>query len=705
MSAPSLDAANLLDREVSPYLLQHAGNPVHWRPWGEAALAAARAASRPILLSIGYAACHWCHVMAHESFENAETAALMNRLFVNIKVDREERPDIDHLYMTALHALGEQGGWPLTMFLTPDGAPFWGGTYFPPEPRWGRPSFRQVLEAIAAAWQSGEAAVHRNAAALTRALAQMASTRSGGVPDQATLHAAAASLLRATDQDQGGLRGAPKFPNPPIFRFLWQAAYRGVAPGGESATHLLLERMSQGGIYDHLGGGYARYSTDADWLVPHFEKMLYDNAQILELLALAHAARPGMLYADRAAETVAWLVREMRVGDAFAASQDADSEGEEGRFYVWTEAEIDAALGAEAALFKSAYDVTKAGNWEGRTILRRNAPPLASAAEATLARCRAILLEARARRLPPARDDKVLADWNGLAIVALTRAAVVFRRPDWLALAEKAFDFILRELGAADGRVQHAWRAGRASAAGLLDDQAALARAGLALYEATGAPDRLAVARALVESARRWFGADGGGFYVTASDAADVPLGPAVRPRSAGDNATPSGAGLMADVLARLYHLTGEDAFRVEAEAAIAAFTGQPLPVGVAEDQPAMSRVGTAMASPSRLSAFPTLLAAADLLAHGTAVVITGPAEDPCTQRLHDAALAAPDPAVVVLRVLAGTPLPPGHPAAGKTASGHGSAAYLCREQICSLPISDPGELAARLGAAGAMSV
>ena len=701
MSANPSDAANLLGRELSPYLLQHADNPVHWRPWGEAALAAARATNRPILLSVGYAACHWCHVMAHESFSDAETAALMNRLFVNIKVDREERPDIDHLYMAALHALGEQGGWPLTMFLTPDGAPFWGGTYFPPEPRWGRPSFRQVLEAIATAWQSGEAAVHRNAAALTRALAQMASTTKGGVPDRGTLEAVAASLLGAADREQGGLRGAPKFPNPPIFRFLWQLACRGTSPDGAAANHLLLERMSQGGIFDHLGGGYARYSTDATWLVPHFEKMLYDNAQILELLALAHAARPVPLYAARAAETVAWLAREMRVDGAFAASQDADSEGEEGRFYVWTEAEIEALLGAEAALFKSVYDVTKAGNWEGQTILRRVGPPLVGAGEAQLARCRAILFEARARRVPPARDDKVLTDWNGLAIAALVRAAAVFRRPEWLALAEAAFDFILRELGTADGRVQHAWRAGRVSAAGLLDDQAALARAGLALFEATGAPARLATVRALVEGARRWFAAEDGGFYATASDAADIPLGPALRPRSAGDNATPSGVGLMAEVLARLYHLTGEDEFRTATEAVIAAFTGQPRPGAAAENQPADGVEGAAMAPPGRLAAFPTLLAAADLLAHGTALVITGPQDDARARRLHDVALAAPDPAVVVLRLPAGTPLPPGHPAAGKTAPGHGSAAYLCREQSCSLPVSDPGELAARLGAAG----
>ena len=372
-------SGNLLRHERSPYLLQHADNPVHWRPWGPAALAEARSTNRPILLSVGYAACHWCHVMAHESFEDPETAALMNQLFVNIKVDREERPDIDSIYMNALHALGEQGGWPLTMFLTPAGAPFWGGTYFPPEPRWGRPGFRQVLQGIAEAYQRGDAAVETNAAALLRAVAAMSATRPGDLPGPTLLDSVRRSLLSLVDRERGGLRGAPKFPNPPIFRFLWQESRRTGDEDAAAAVHALLRAMSQGGIYDHLGGGYARYSTDAEWLVPHFEKMLYDNAQILELLAFAHAARADPLYAARAEETVGWLIRDMSAElvegrAAFAASEDADSEGEEGRFYVWTETEIDELLGADAAAFKTAYDVTPGGNWEGRTILRRIAP-------------------------------------------------------------------------------------------------------------------------------------------------------------------------------------------------------------------------------------------------------------------------------------------------------------------------------------------
>ncbi len=475
--------ANLLRHARSPYLLQHAGNPVHWRQWGEAALAEARARRVPILLSVGYAACHWCHVMAHESFEDPDTAALMNRHFVNIKVDREERPDIDHIYMSALQALGEQGGWPLTMFLTPDAAPFWGGTYFPPEPRWGRPSFRQVLEGVARAAAAGDGAVAQNVAALRTALHGLAATRPGPVPGPRQLDAVTASLLAGVDPVHGGLRGAPRFPNAPLFRLLWQQFARTGDPACAEAVHGLLRGLSMGGIHDHLGGGFSRYSTDAEWLVPHFEKMLYDNAQILDLLALAHAARPDPLYAARAEELVGWLAREMMTAPdaagrrAFAAAQDADSEGEEGRFYVWTEAEIDALLGPAGAPFKSAYDVRPGGNWEGRTVLRRLAPLGMPEAEQRLAASRRVLFEARARRIPPARDGKVLADWNGLMIAALVRAAAVFDQPEWRALAAGALDFVRAALGTPDGRVAHAWADGVITASGLLEDQAS---AGLA---------------------------------------------------------------------------------------------------------------------------------------------------------------------------------------------------------------------------------
>ncbi len=662
---------NLLRYATSPYLLQHADNPVHWRPWGPEALSEARVTGRPILLSIGYAACHWCHVMAHESFEDPETAALMNRLFVNIKVDREERPDIDALYMNALHLLGEHGGWPLTMFLTPEAEPFWGGTYFPPEPRWGRPSFRQVLLGVAEAYRNEGDKVAQNVAALKGALTRMAATTPGPLPTEATFDRVALGLVRATDAKEGGLAGAPKFPNPPIFRFLWQMHHRLGQPACADVVHLLLRRMSQGGIYDHLGGAYARYSVDAVWLVPHFEKMLYDNAQILELLALAHSSDPDPLYAERAAETVGWLEREMLAeGGAFASSLDADSEGEEGKFYVWTEAEVDALLPAEdAALFKATYDVTAEGNWEHKTILnrRRYAQRLSDDAEATLARCRRILFEARARRVPPGRDDKILADWNGLAIAALARAAVVFDRSDWLARARDAFRFIAGTMRMPDGRLLHAWRAGRAGAAGLLEDHAAMARAALALYEATGDRAYLDHAVAWAELAERHFAdPEGGGYYASAADATDV----LIRTRSAADNATPSGNGLMAEVQARLFHLTGEDRWRRLAEQTIGAFAGH-----------------------EGIGAMPTLLAAADLLTEGATVVIAGDPDDPAAQPLARTALAHPDPAVAVLRAPDPEALPAGHPAHGKGPVDGRPAAYVCRGGTCSLPVGDPAAL------------
>jgi hypothetical protein len=673
------EPANLLRHETSPYLLQHADNPVHWRPWGAAALTEAAAADKPILLSIGYAACHWCHVMAHESFEDSETAALMNTLYVSIKVDREERPDIDHLYMSALHALGEQGGWPLTMFLAPDGSPYWGGTYFPPEPRWGRPSFRQVLQGAAAAYREKDQLVTQNTGALRRFLQRNAEPSAGDLPTPAHLDAVAQAYLRMNDAEHGGLKGAPKFPNPPIFRFLWQNAFRTGDPAGQDMLHLMLQRMSQGGIYDHLGGGYARYSTDAIWLVPHFEKMLYDNAQLLDLLALAHAHRPDPLYAQRAEETVGWMMRDMTAEHvdgkaAFAASEDADSEGEEGRFYVWSEAEVDRLLGTDAAAFKRAYDVTAAGNWEGHNILRRLTPPGSGAEEAELARSREVLFQVREKRIRPGRDDKVLADWNGLAIAALARASRVFAHPEWLARAAEAFDFIMARMGTPDGRVQHAFRLGRVTAAGLVDDQAAMARAALALFEATGDPRYLANAQRVVHAAEAFFADGHGGFYTTAADATDVPL---ARPRTAADNAVPAGTGLMAEVYARMFYLTGDASWRARTEGLLRAFAPDA----------------------DRLAGMPGMLAAADFLEEAASVVLAGDPADTRTLALVQAALCAPDPAVIVLRAPASDALPTDHPAFGKGAVNGASAAYLCRRNVCGLPITDADALHAQLAA------
>ncbi len=657
---------NLLAGETSPYLLQHAHNPVHWRPWGAEALAEARRRDCPILLSVGYAACHWCHVMAHESFENAETANRMNDLFVNVKVDREERPDIDHIYMTALHALGEQGGWPLTMFLDPEGKPLYGGTYWPPEPRWGRPSFRQILEGVNAAWRTRRAEMEENGAALTEHLAQLSAPSPGRrlTPDDLTR--AGDGLLGAVDPVHGGIGGAPKFPNAPIFRFFWNEMFRRRDPEFGVAVRALLEAMNAGGIYDHLGGGYARYSTDDVWLVPHFEKMLYDNAQILELLALVYALWPDPVFAERARETVQWLMREMRVAEAFAASLDADQEGEEGAFYVWREEEIDAALGEASTQFKAAYDVTRHGNWEGRTVLRRIAPRGSTDEEADLATAREKLFAVREQRARPGRDDKVLSDWNGLTIAALARASAVFDEPEWFAAARSAFYFVFGVLKGRDRRLLHAWRAGRPGARGLLDDYASMARAALALFEGSGYPGELDAARLLAGEALDLFGDGEGGVYLTARDAADVP---GARPRHAHDGATPSGVGLLLEVFARLWHLTEEARWRAAADGLIRAFSGAREGIGGS----------------------PLLLIGADMLERGGSVVVDGPLDDPLSQALAAAALRAPDPSLTVLR-LDRRLWPNGSPRDDLPRSG-GPAAMLCRGQTCSLPVATPEAL------------
>lgn len=679
MSAAPLDfARNNLDRETSPYLLQHRDNPVHWQPWAPEVLAHAKATGKPILLSVGYAACHWCHVMAHESFEDQATAAVMNELFVNIKVDREERPDIDGIYQNALALLGEQGGWPLTMFLTPDGEPFWGGTYFPPEARWGRPAFRDLLRRVAQVFREDSETIGKNRAALLDGLGKLAARGAEGEKPEITpdfLSRIARQLLREVDPVEGGIGDAPKFPQPYNLEMLWRAYLRTGGAMFRDAVTLTLDKMSQGGIYDHLGGGFARYSTDARWLVPHFEKMLYDNAQLIDLLALVHAETGSALYEQRIHETVAWVLREMIAeGGAFAATQDADSEGEEGKFYVWTEAEIDQALGTDAALFKHHYDVTPRGNWEGHTILNRSArPAFADAAtEAKLAACRAKLFEIRDRRIKPGWDDKVLADWNGLMIAALADAGVAFRAPAWIEAGERAFAFIVTTMQP-DGRLRHAWRAGKLARDGFLDDHANMARAALALYEATGKPAYLTQAQAWVEVLdRHYWDAARGGYFFTADDAEAL----IVRARHAHDNAVPSGNGTMLGVLARLEAFTGEARYRERALALLDAFAAE------------LGR---------NAFAYSTLLNNAETLFRPVNVAIVGQRGEAATEALLAAARSVSCPDRIVTVVAPDQDLPAGHPAHGKRAVDGKATAYVCIGETCSLPMTDPAALAEEL--------
>lgn len=656
---------NQLAAETSPYLLQHKDNPVDWHVWSAATLAKAQAIDKPILLSIGYSACHWCHVMAGESFEDVATATLMNDLFVPIKVDREERPDLDAIYQSALSLMGQHGGWPLTMFLTPAGEPFWGGTYYPPVSKFGRPAFRDILTRTADVYRQQKDTVAKNTSVLRAGLQQLSEPPPDNLLTPDTLDEICLKLADLIDPVEGGLGQAPKFPHSPVLALLWRGYKRtGIAKLRDGVLRTL-DRMSQGGIYDHLGGGYARYSTDNSWLVPHFEKMLYDNAQLIELLTWVWQETKNPLYAARVSETVDWMLRDMRVeGGASAAALDADSEHEEGKFYVWTAAEVEAVLGPDAPLFKRHYDVHRIGNWEGKSILNRSdkSDLMDAETEAALARARDALLAVRGRRVPPGRDDKVLADWNGLAISALALAGGVFARPEWVEAAKEAFAFIGTTMTAADGRLFHAWCGGRTHP-GTLDDYAAMCRAALALYQVTGEQDYLAQAETWVDLLDALYrDNERGGYFLTARDAADL----IVRVRNALDHATPSGNGMIVEVLASLYYLTGKPAYRDRAESQIGAFAGEA------------ARNSIPLAS---------FLSGMDLLLNGVQIVVrTGIG----AESLLDTVQSCCVPNRILNVLGAGQYIPKGHPAERKPNIGNLATAYVCVGEMCSIPITDP---------------
>lgn len=563
---------NRLNRETSPYLLQHKDNPVHWWAWGPEALDEAKRTGKPILLSIGYAACHWCHVMAHESFEDEATAAVMNELFVNIKVDREERPDIDGIYMGALHALGQQGGWPLTMFLDSDARPVWGGTYFPNAPRFGRPAFVDVLRRVASVFRDEPEKVAGSAAGLTQALQHKPPSGSVPVIDDRLLKDLTQRMVPAVDMEHGGMQGAPKFPQWSFFWMLWRGAIRYDHAPAREAVVRTLDNICQGGIYDHLGGGFARYSVDEYWLVPHFEKMLYDNALLIDLMTEVYRETGSQLYKARVAETVAWLEREMIAeGGGFAASLDADSEGEEGKFYVWSLDDVLRVLGDEdGRYFAQVYDITSGGNFEGHNIPNRldHLALLSDEEEARLSKLRAKLLVERSTRVRPGWDDKVLADWNGLMIAALVRASSVFEQPQWLELAKRAFHFVASRMSTG-GRLQHSYRDGRAKAPATASDYANMIWAALRLHEATGDPSYFeqAVAWVKVLDLHYWVEVEGG-YATSADDTRDV----IVRLRPGSDDATPNANAIMLSNLVALATISGDAHYQERAAALLAAF-------------------------------------------------------------------------------------------------------------------------------------
>ncbi len=659
---------NRLARATSPYLLQHKDNPVDWYEWGEDAFAAAKARDVPVLLSVGYAACHWCHVMAHESFEDEPTAAYLNEHFVCVKVDREERPDIDAVYMQATQAMTGHGGWPMTCALTPDGAPFFAGTYFPLEPTHGMPAFRQVLAALVDAWAQRRDEITRVSGDISRHLQQATHVPPSESADVGAV--AVEQLAREFDEDHGGFVGAPKFPPSMVCEFLLRRAAR---VGDETALRMAertLEAMARGGIYDQLAGGFARYSVDDRWDVPHFEKMLYDNALLLRVYV--HWARISDRALPRriARETAAFLLAEMRTPEGgFASALDADSDGEEGVFYVWTPEQLTQELGdVDGAAAAALFGVCSPGNFEhGASTLRLDGDPDdVEYARGLVSRLRA----ARERRTRPARDDKVVAAWNGLAVAALAEAGMVLDEPSFVTAAEAAASLLLTVHRTDDGRLRRVSRDGAAGAPdGVLEDYACVADGLLTLFGATGEPAWLDSARELVDQIRTRFGDGDGGFFDTAADA-EVLL---KRPRDPTDNVTPSGASMTASVLLALSALTGDAGDRRAAETLISTLAGL--------GERAARYAGHTLSVTEALADGPRQIA------------VVGTLGDPARVALAKAAYRLPHPGAVVaqgepgenhVELLAGRGLVGGH-----------AAAYVCHDFTCDLPVTSPDDLAA----------
>ncbi len=600
---------NRLINETSPYLLQHAHNSVDWYPWGPEALQKARGEDKPIFLSIGYAACHWCHVMEHESFEDVETAALLNQYFVPIKVDREERPDLDSIYMNAVVAMTGQGGWPMSMFLTPEGVPFYGGTYFPNLRRHGLPAFTDVLRGVADAWQKRRADILSNASQVVAALnrSELPGEMQAYAPlENGTLDEARERIYHSFDRTNGGWGGAPKFPQPMTVEFLMR---RYVTTREEFVLKIItktLDKMARGGIYDQLGGGFHRYATDAIWLVPHFERMTYDNAQLARVYLHAYQVTGNEFYKRITTEILDYVAREMTdPNGGFYSSQDADSEGHEGKFFVWTPEEIRSVLGGSASgllivskaktdtndaqLFMDAYGVTDKGNFEGKNILHRerDTDVLAqmhrldeSEVESKLSAARQKLFNARQRRVKPNRDEKILTGWNGLMLAAFAEAARVLKRGDYRLIAKRNADFLLNNLRDENGRLRRSYKDEQARLNGYLEDYANLAEGLLALYETTFEEKYFVAARELADTMVAHFADPRGGFFDTSDDHENL----VVRPKDVQDNATPSGSAMATVVLFKLAAYTGNARYADAAEAAVA-----PL-------QPALAQAPTGFA-------------------------------------------------------------------------------------------------------------
>jgi uncharacterized protein YyaL (SSP411 family) len=675
---------NRLAREASPYLQQHAHNPVDWFPWGPEALGRAKAENKPILLSIGYSACHWCHVMERESFENADIARVMNEWFVNVKVDREERPDLDQIYQLVVQLMGRSGGWPLTVFLTPDQKPFFGGTYFPPADRYGMPGFPKVLQAVWEAFQARREEVDAQSAELTKAIVEAAAgeARGAGGPTASLLGVAKDRLVQRFDDENGGFGHRPKFPNTMGLDVLLRAGERG-------RVIRALDAMRAGGVFDQLAGGFHRYSTDARWLVPHFEKMLYDNALLLRLYVDGWRATGDERYAQTAREVGRYVVREMQSPDGgFYSTQDADSEGEEGKHFVWTPREVDEACGADeeaARVAKRVWGVTETGNFEesGATVLSVVEAPRDAHEAAALERARRAMLEARERRPKPFRDEKVLASWNGLMIGAMADAGAALGDDVLRAAAEAAMGFVERVLvrresdggGPGGARVLRLAKDGVVQGAGFLDDHAYLADAALDLYEATGAPRWVTLARELADATLAHFSdPETGSFFFVADDGEEI----LVRARDPYDHAVPSGQSIACRALLRLGALVDPK------YAELATRAVEKLAAGAAQNPLGMG----------------SMVALADRLVHGTTdVVLVGPRRSEATRALAREVFRAslPDRVVAWLDPAEAGSLDACRALAEDKPASATPAAYVCRGRTCSLPLHDPAALAAEL--------
>jgi uncharacterized protein YyaL (SSP411 family) len=670
---------NRLAGETSPYLLQHQNNPVDWYPWAPEALERARREDKPIFLSIGYSACHWCHVMEHESFEDPGIAELLNRDFVCIKVDREERPDLDHIYMNAVQLMTGRGGWPMSMFLTPDLQPFYGGTYWPPRAGRGMPGFDQVLTAVVDAWKHRRNEAIGQAAELTSTLHQIAAEQSAeGDLEPALLDNAATALERSFDRVHGGFGGAPKFPHSMDLQVLLRVWRRKSREGLLDVVKVTLDRMAAGGIYDHLGGGFARYSVDERWLVPHFEKMLYDNALLAACYLEAYQATGYEKYAQVVRETLDYLGRDMTdPSGGIYSTEDADSEGEEGKFYVWTPDQVHELLGVEKTkTFCYVYDVTEEGNFEGQNIL--NLPKTIEQSAAMLGRdpkqladelveSRRLLFEARAKRERPGRDDKVLVSWNALAIDALARAAGVLGAPRYLDAAVRCASFILREMRRGDGKLLHTWRGGVAKLDAYLDDYAGMVNALVSLYEATFEEPWIDEAIGLAGILLNEFAdPEQGGFFYTARGHETL----ITRPKEWYDSSTPSGNALAATGLLRLAKLTGRDDFQKAAERTL--------------------RGGTAVMRGSPTAGGQMLLALDFWLGPTPEIVIVGdPATADTSRVLSDLCRRFIPNKVVACRARPETGSAALAPLfAGKTAAAVTPTVYICENFACREPLA-----------------